>query len=232
MAMDFPTSPALNQTYTYAGITYTWNGYGWIGGALGSAAVISDAPQDGGEYTRVNGLWRLKEQNFNVGNSAYQDIFVPANVKMCQLNGAALAPAASANQVGLRVSYDGTTFAAGASDYNMGGGGHDAGTNGFVNIPGAAVSFIPLTATSDNAAYVHNFTAEIVLARADTSSYFGCKVYGSNFNSSAVALHRHQWLNGFPAAAGSNLAIKALRLFMAYGGNFGVSAYINVRWMY
>lgn len=29
MALDFPSSPTLNQTYTYGGRTWTWNGTGW-----------------------------------------------------------------------------------------------------------------------------------------------------------------------------------------------------------
>lgn len=29
MAADFPTSPTLNQTYTFGGRTWTWNGTGW-----------------------------------------------------------------------------------------------------------------------------------------------------------------------------------------------------------
>lgn len=27
---DFPASPALNDTYTSGGVTYKYNGYGWI----------------------------------------------------------------------------------------------------------------------------------------------------------------------------------------------------------
>jgi len=37
MAIDFPASPALNQSFTSAGVVYTWNGYAWSGG--GPAAV-------------------------------------------------------------------------------------------------------------------------------------------------------------------------------------------------
>lgn len=29
MAADFPSSPTLNQTYTFSGRTWTWNGTGW-----------------------------------------------------------------------------------------------------------------------------------------------------------------------------------------------------------
>jgi hypothetical protein len=30
MPADWPTSPALNDTYVFAGITYRWNGSGWV----------------------------------------------------------------------------------------------------------------------------------------------------------------------------------------------------------
>lgn len=29
MPLDFPTSPALNDTYTFSGKTWRWNGEGW-----------------------------------------------------------------------------------------------------------------------------------------------------------------------------------------------------------
>ena len=30
MAFDFPNAPALNAVYTSGGVTYVWNGQGWI----------------------------------------------------------------------------------------------------------------------------------------------------------------------------------------------------------
>lgn len=38
MALDFPSSPTLNQTYTFNGRTWIWNGAGW---AVQSATVTS-----------------------------------------------------------------------------------------------------------------------------------------------------------------------------------------------
>ena len=38
MAIDFPASPALNQSFTAAGLVYIWNGYAWTGG--GPAAAV------------------------------------------------------------------------------------------------------------------------------------------------------------------------------------------------
>src|SRR4051812_27573289 len=36
MAIDFPASPTLNQSFTSAGVVYTWNGYAWSGGGPAS----------------------------------------------------------------------------------------------------------------------------------------------------------------------------------------------------
>lgn len=67
MAFDFPSSPVVGQQFTpVAGVTYTWNGYGWVlsggggAGAVGgrlqyvSATALSFTPFNGG-YTTING---------------------------------------------------------------------------------------------------------------------------------------------------------------------------------
>ena len=46
MALNFPTSPSLNQTYTVGTKTWKWNGYAWdvqvtTGGGADSASVIA-----------------------------------------------------------------------------------------------------------------------------------------------------------------------------------------------
>jgi hypothetical protein len=51
MGFNFPASPVLGSTYTSGGVTYTWNGYGWVGGGIG------DAPLDGKTYGRKDALW-------------------------------------------------------------------------------------------------------------------------------------------------------------------------------
>jgi hypothetical protein len=45
MSINFPSAPALNQTYSYSGRTWRWNGEGW---ALTTTALVnSDAIEDG-----------------------------------------------------------------------------------------------------------------------------------------------------------------------------------------
>jgi len=38
MAIDFPASPSLNDTFSSGGVTYTWDGTVWV--ASGSAAFL------------------------------------------------------------------------------------------------------------------------------------------------------------------------------------------------
>jgi hypothetical protein len=230
MAMDFPTSPALNQTYTYAGITYTWNGYGWIGGALGSAGVIGDAPSDGNEYVRVNGIWRLKEQSFDVSGKASQEVAVPANAKLCQIVGIVYpSSAAPSSQASCRISHDGTTFLTGASDYNMAGAAHGVGSAGFFNIATYTANAFALSGNIDVANTPNNFTTELGLQRPSTSHNFSQKSFSTNYVTAATHTYMHWWHNGY-ISVGSGLAIKALQFFMAVP--FGANSSINIRWVY
>lgn len=54
MAINFPTSPALNQTYSFGGSTWVWNGTGW---AQQTALVSSLPSQTGnaGKYLSTDG---------------------------------------------------------------------------------------------------------------------------------------------------------------------------------
>ena len=39
MAMDFPASPTNGQLFTFAGVSYVWNGYAWISASAPPAIV-------------------------------------------------------------------------------------------------------------------------------------------------------------------------------------------------
>jgi hypothetical protein len=194
-------------------------------------ATIPSVPADGNEYVWVNNIWRLKEQSFVADGKAQQDILVPAGAKMCQLIGVCFNATAAINQVGLRMSLDGTTFLAGATDYSVGGGTHATGSGGYQNIVSASASFVPLTGAGDLVQPPFNFSTEVNLTRPTLTTYFGLKSFGQSYHSAAANLIMHQWMLGHSAPA-TSLVVKALRLIMAYGGNFGVNSTINARWMY
>src|SRR3954464_2167217 len=70
MAIDFPASPTLNQSFTSAGVVYTWNGYAWSGG--GPAAVAFPHGQCRLVYIDANTI-RLMPYDGNrlfIGNAA------------------------------------------------------------------------------------------------------------------------------------------------------------------
>ena len=229
MAMDFPASPTNGQTYTYAGITYTWNGYGWIGGALGGG--IMDAPSDGGEYVRVNGVWRLKSQSFNLDGLAQQDIAVPAGARQVTLTGSVMVPLITAPI--LRVSGDGSTFIAGATDYVLGSQpSHFSGTNGYSTQPTANLSSWSLANTHEHGTLPAQFTANVQLVKA-ANAYFTMNSYGKSFASATTLLFLTWWFYGYVtnATLTSLTALKALRVAPSAGA-FGVGSSLGVLWVY
>lgn len=62
MALNFPTSPSLNQTHTVGTKTWKWNGYAWdvqvtTGGGADSASVVA--------------AWATANAAYSVANSAF-----------------------------------------------------------------------------------------------------------------------------------------------------------------
>jgi hypothetical protein len=65
MAFDFPTSPALGQTYTLAGITYVWDGQKWLVKQVGLPPVKTAQARN----RMGNGAMLVSQENGNtIGN--------------------------------------------------------------------------------------------------------------------------------------------------------------------
>jgi len=62
MSLNFPTSPSLNQIYTFGSKSWTWNGYGWV---LQSLSIGATGPT--GPVSSVNGL--LGDVNIFAGSN-------------------------------------------------------------------------------------------------------------------------------------------------------------------
>src|SRR4051794_14127078 len=103
---DFPTSPATGTISN----GYQWDGEKWLGGS-GAATPVT-------------------EQHFDVSGLVTLNIPIPSWAKAAQLIGSCFVGVAG-GYVTLRVSDDGTTFKAGASDYAATGPIHFSGSTGY-----------------------------------------------------------------------------------------------------
>ncbi len=172
--MDFPNSPTPGQQYTYGLMTWVWDGIAWSSVPNVPFVIQSDTPpsspivgqfwwrgtngktyvwtDDGnskqwveiGASAQANTKWEFITEVTLTGQTTYDFLNLGGYNKL-KLHGT-LTPAANA-AVGLRLSRDGTTFYAGASDYAfqslvVTGSTVAASTN-------AAVSFCYLSGTQD-----------------------------------------------------------------------------------
>ena len=187
---------------------------------------LAEAPVDGWEYVRVNGIWRQQSRTFDLNGVTNLDIFVPAHARFALIDGFVFNPAG----IGVRVSFDGVNYPAGASDYQIAGGSHNTGTSGFVTNALTSGSLMSLTVAGDSVALAHSFDAKVLLKRVTTGQLFSSHTYARAYNSAAAMQYRSWWAtsNLTLAASGSNLAVNALRLTgvtpMANG------SYVTVRW--
>ena len=197
-------------------------------------ATIPAVPADGGEYVWVNNIWRLKEQGFVLDGKTAQDIIVPATAKMLTLTGSLMIPSAALQTPILRVSFDGTTFMAGASDYQWAPWPqHLTGTAAYAAQATTPSAHLPLTPPHDHATLPATFTADMNVAKA--GSYFWMKAYSKGYYSATTNLFETFWQSGYVnnAAATAATQIKAIRLLMgSVGAAFGASSYVSARWSY
>ena len=67
MAIDFPSSPSVNDTFASAGVTYTWDGTVWAaGGAYDANVAKTNQAQT---FTAEQTFGELKEGVFALNNS-------------------------------------------------------------------------------------------------------------------------------------------------------------------
>jgi hypothetical protein len=218
-----------------AAVAGSWVRIRWLGdsAAIPVSNAIADCPSDGGEYVRVNGLWRLKAQTLIGDGLATVDVAVPPGAKILKMNGVAYQPTTAVSSVLLRASLDGTTFLAGAADYTQSGYVNYSG-NAPTTVQQSAGSFTNayLTFNSTNVTVAHQFQAALVLTRPFTANgRWDLSVIGMCYGASA-------WCSGnthtqvMETNAGSNLAIKAVRFFMGGSANFAAGSTIACEWVY
>ena len=232
MAFDFPSSPTNGDVFISAGVSYTWNGYAWIGGQTGAGP---DAPSDGGEYTRVNGIWRLKSQSIPLDGKNTQELIVPAGAKMMLLRGAIYPATAAMTSVAAQVSIDGTNWLSTATSYHYGGLVHYTGTLGYSTIPASNSSFLYLAINQDQANVPLMFDARCQTVRYANGAGDPWMNFITSAGLSAPAttqmMHTVHRAYVMGIAAGP-LDIKKYLFFLAAGQNFGTSSVLNAEWIY
>jgi hypothetical protein len=196
-----------------------------------AAAVIADAPSDGNEYVRVNGVWRLKEQTLTWAGTSQLDIAVPTGAKLAHIEGSVWTPA-SVTYLLLRVSNDGTTFLAGASDYGYSGPPHASGSSAYgAGLAAGASSALFISTGHDHGNLPQTFTIDMAVSRpAGASDIFQMKSTCRSYYSPAASQNLTQWYGGYVNAVVAD-QLKALRLLLNGPVNARAGT-VNVRWIY
>jgi hypothetical protein len=210
VAFDFPASPT-NGTVSNG---YTWSAAAdmWVGGPGVSGPVT--------------------EQTFDPVGLVNLDIPVPSWAKGVTIDGSVYTTGAAA--VVMRVSFDGTTFGAGASDYNNAAAQHSTGTQGYAGLATTANNFMYVSVNADSVIVPQNFSAEMNLTRPNSSALFHLKTYTKMYDSAATQQYRTWWGNSavMPALSGTNLAIKAIRILHGTSGvAFPAGSFVRVKWL-
>ncbi|HEY1441392.1 MAG TPA: hypothetical protein VGF65_11250 [Mycobacterium sp.] len=170
------------------------------------------------------------EQFVDLSGLATADIQVPTWAMAAEISG--FAYFAAFTWMSLRVSFDGTTFNAGASDYQNVGAEHATGTDGWTTLALSATDGMYLTISGDDPTLPQSFNAEFNVTRPAATQLFHLKTYARQYTASNPArLYRGAWLTCYPNANLSTaLAIKALRL-LAPSATFAAGSWIRVRWL-
>jgi hypothetical protein len=209
-----PTNPVHGQLWweTDTGLLYVYytdaNSSQWVEVVSSS---MPDPPADGNEYVRVNGVWRLKSQSYDLAGKTSQDFAVPAwGPSIARLSLWAQIPSAMYQM--LRFSGDGTTFYAGATDYQMTGFTHYTGSLGFANMVQGNNTEVLLTTQGDNLTILQSSIVTLILKRGATG-LITWQVRGETFGSSATVLFATNMLTGYlnGPVLPANSSIKALR---------------------
>jgi hypothetical protein len=206
--LNFPANPTNGQQYR----GFTFDGAMWVGGF--QAQGVSNA-----------------EQFFDLAGKTSLDVQVPTWAQGVQIIGSVQTEGTGGPNIGFRYSFDGTTFAAGATDYMNGGPVLNAGSTGYQAFGQSAASLGWLTINGDNANLPNQFTAEINVKRSSTARAWPWKTFGRTHDSAATALHRTYIAGGFFNSASSSLEVKTLRILMSNGAAMGAGSWLRVRWI-
>jgi len=202
----------------------------WVGGQVPQAnGIVPEAPMDGNEYVRVNGVWRLRKQEVSMSGLQQADVAVPDwNPKLARVYFNTCCVDTTAYSMVMRCSVDGTTFLAGATDYyNAALYGPAAAAGNALYSPAVAYTWAYIGFSANNTSVPNFGTVDVVLERAggtfvvnSTASHYGATGYG-------VSVLANYLSGGF----GSAQRLKALRLIKNAGGVMSAGSRFMVEWL-
>jgi len=218
----------------------SWLKVKWLGdiAQVPPSTGIADAPSDGCEYVRVNGIWRKKSQTFVLDGIVNFDLAVPDGAKAMRVYSTMMPPPANAtsSSVCFRASIDGTNFMAGASDYHYAGFIHYSGASGFSSLNSVVGAFNYLAFNNDAAIVQEVIDWRQTLIRPTVPSnqpWYGMVNSTSYQTTAANAYNNAQMRVGvMNTSAGVVTTLKALRIYRANGGAFGSPSLLEASWIY
>jgi len=194
----------------------------WVQVNVGT--TTADAPQDGNEYVRVNGTWRLKEQRLALSGQASVDVPVPAWATAVDITAVQYLPLN--NSMIMRISGDGTTFT--TTGYYVNGPTNAVSSASFNTQATAPVGSLTLSTTQASVVGVPSLGKYTLnLQRTAAADYFmmgGQQKYHASANSYITV-----WYTFLAGEGASFLRINALRIYINTG-TFGTDAQCILRW--
>jgi hypothetical protein len=224
-----PASPVVGQTWwqSSSGNSFVYyddgNSLQWVPSHVGVLPASGTATT-----TTVEPF----EQVFQLGGLDYVDVTVPAWAEGVKIDVCAYLTAFT--WVVARVSFDGTTFKGGGTDYKIVGGVHASGSDGWTSTALSDGNGMWLSGSSDSPQFPQNITAELNLKRPSTAHLFHAKSYARTFTTSNPARqYRGHWFSSWPLAAlDAGLAIKALRIATVSPGQpFDAGSWVRLSWI-
>ncbi len=183
-------------------------------------------PSDGNEYVMVNGIWRLRQQTFDMAGKSTQVVNVPAwGPTQARLAGFMFSNSAG-GQSRLQVSGDGTTFDT-TSIYTGAGFYHISQSNAFNNYANVTGTFFVLSDTSDNQEIAMHFDAVLDLQRSrGATGYINYRVKSGAYYS-ANQMVQYNFDGWVQPTTGSGL-LKAFRIVTV---NPMIGGKVSVEWL-
>ena len=186
----------------------------WLGddAQMPTQNAIPDAPSDGGEYVRVNGVWRQRSL-YKEGLTQY-DFTPPDYAKRGRATLQSLCSVPSS--MGMRVSVDGTNYFAGANDYTYGGLTSYTGSLGAASQqPLINASLMQLTLVTDNVSVPQNAVVDFVVRKGSTVAVTYIS-RGTGYSNGAQYLYTDFFFRGYSgnATITGATALKGIRFFV------------------